>query len=368
MSRVIELYDYLHTIPELGYEEHKTAAFLADELKKAGFSVTTHVGDTTGVVGVYDSGAKGPVLALRGDIDALGHIVDGKLCAMHTCGHDAHSSMVLAAAEELVKTGAISKGKLKIIFQPAEEIGTGALAMINGGAIEDVDMIFGLHLRPIEETTMGKATPALYHAASERLKAVFHGVAAHGARPHLGVNAIDAAVAAITAVNAIHLNPTESYSIKATQIIADAGVTNAIPSEATVIWDVRSEFNPTMEKLLEKAKSAIIAGAATVGATVDVTNYFAIPAAEYSDEAIDVLTKAIIKVYGNEGLCPPIKTTGGEDFHYYIKEKPSIKAGYFGLGCDLTPGLHNPAMKFNKEALEQGKNVLIAASKIAMDR
>ena len=368
MSRVIELYDYLHTIPELGFEEHKTAAFLVEELKKAGFHVTTNVGGTTGVVGVYDSGVAGPTIALRADMDALGHIIEGKLCAMHTCGHDAHSAMVLTAAEEMVKTGAITKGKLKIIFQPAEEIGTGALAMIKGGAIDDVDMILGVHLRPIEETTMGKATPALYHSASERLKAVFHGVSAHGARPHLGINAIDAAVAAITAVNALHLNPTETYSIKATQMIADAGVTNAIPNEATVIWDVRSEFNPTMEKLLEKAKAAIIAGAATVGATVDVTNYFGIPAAEYSDEAIEVLREAIIDVYGEEGLYPPIKTAGGEDFHYFIKEKPSIKAGYFGLGCDLTPGLHNPSMAFNKEALEQGKNILIAATKRALHR
>lgn len=101
---------------------------------------------------------------------------------------------------------------------------------------------------------------------------------------------------------------------------------------------------------------------------MDISNYFAIPAAEYADEAIDILTEAIVEVYGKEGLCPPIKIAGGEDFHYYIKEKTSIKAGYFGLGCDLTPGLHNPTMKFNKEALEQGKNVLIVATKIALNR
>lgn len=367
MSRAIELYDYLHTIPELGFQEHKTSAFLADELKKIGFAVTTNIGSATGIIGLYDSGAAGPVVALRADIDALGHMIDGKIQAMHSCGHDAHSAMVLAAAEELVKAGAIKKGKLKIIFQPAEEIGTGAIAMIKGGAIDDVDMILGVHLRPLEETTMGKATPALYHSASQRLKGVFHGVRAHGARPHLGVNAIDAAVAAITAVNAIHLNPTETYSIKATKITADSGVTNAIPSEAVVIWDVRSELNSTMETLLEKAKAAIIAGAATVGASVDVTNYDGIPAAEYSSEAIDVLSEAITAVYGTEGLCPSIKTAGGEDFHYYIKEKPSIKAGYFGLGCDLTPGLHHPEMKFNKQALEQGVNVLIHATKKALN-
>ena len=366
MSRVINLYDYLHTIPELGFQEFKTSAFLAQELKKAGFTVHTNIGGTTGLTGLYDSGVTGPTMALRADIDALGHMIDAKLCAMHTCGHDAHASMVLTAAEELIKTGAIKKGKLKIIFQPAEELGTGAITMVKGGAIEDVDMILGLHLRPLEEATMGKATPALYHSASQRLKAVFHGVSAHGARPHLGVNAIDAAVAAITAVNALHLNPTETYSIKATRMNADSGVTNAIPNEATVIWDVRSALNTTMDLLLEKAKDAIIAGASTVGATVDVSNYDAIPAAEYSDEAIELLSEAIVKVFGEEGLCPPIHTAGGEDFHYYIKEKPSIKAGYFGIGCDLTPGLHHPAMKFNKEALELGKNVLIYAAKKAL--
>jgi amidohydrolase len=274
--------------------------------------------------------------------------------------------MVLTAAEQLVQSKLIKKGKLKIIFQPAEEIGTGALAMIKGGAIEDVDMILGVHLRPIEELKMGQATPALYHCASQRLKGVFHGVQAHAARPHLGVNAINAAVEAITAVNAIHLNPNDAYSIKATQFISDSGVTNAIPAEATVIWDVRSEQNSTMIKLLEKAKTAITAGAATVGATVDASNYNGIPAAEYSDEAIELLSEAITAVYGPGGLHEPIKTVGGEDFHYYIKEKPSIKAGYFGLGCDLTPGLHSPEMRFNKAALEKGKDVLIYAVKKAL--
>ncbi len=363
MSRVLDLYDFLHTIPELGFQEYKTAAFLAEELRKSGFTVTDNVGGTTGVTGIFDSGAAGPTVALRADIDALGHKIDGKLCAIHSCGHDAHSAMVLTAAEELVKTGSVQKGKLKIIFQPAEELATGALAMIKAGVIDDVDMILGLHLRPMEETPLGQSTPALYHAASQRLKGVFHGVPAHGARPHLGVNAIDAAVAAITAVNAVRLNPNDSYSIKATRFLCDSGVTNAIPSEATVIWDVRSELNSAMVTLIEKATAAVKAGAATVGATVDVTHYEGIPAAEYTPEMVDLLSESITAVYGPEGLHAPVKTAGGEDFHFYIKEKPSIKAGYFGLGCDLTPGIHHPEMKFNKAALETGKNVLLHAAK-----
>ncbi len=362
MTRVIAVYDFLHSIPELGFQEHKTAAYLAGELRKAGFSVEENVGGT-GVVGVYDSGVAGPTLALRADMDALGHMVDGKLCAMHSCGHDAHSAMVLTAAEELVKTGSITRGKLKILFQPAEELGTGALAMIKAGVIDDVDMILGVHLRPGEEITIAQSLPALYHTASERLQGVFHGVPAHGARPHLGVNAIDAATAAIAAVNALHLNPNESYSIKATRFICDAGVTNAIPAEATVIWDVRSELNSTMVTLIEKAKAAIRAGAATVGATVDVINYQGIPAAQYTDDMIALLSESIIAVYGPEGWHEPVKTAGGEDFHFFIKEKPSIKAGYFGLGCDLTPGIHHPDMQFNKNALENGKNVFVYAAR-----
>jgi amidohydrolase len=326
-----------------------------------------HMGGTTGVVGEYDSGVDGPTLALRADIDALGHMVKGKLCAMHTCGHDAHSAMVLTAAEELVKSGSIQQGQLKIIFQPAEELGTGALAMIKAGAIDDVDMIIGVHLRPGEEVTMAQSVPALYHAAAERLQGVFHGVPAHGARPHLGVNAIDAAAAAITAVNALHLNPNESYSIKATRFACDAGVTNAIPAEATVVWDVRSELNSTMGNLINKAKSAVKAGAETVGATVELTNYQSIPAAEYTDDMINLLSEAITTVYGPEGLHESVKTAGGEDFHFYIKEKPSIKAGYFGLGCDLTPGIHHPDMKFNKNALEKGKDVLVYAVRKALN-
>ncbi|MDU2065107.1 MAG: amidohydrolase [Sporomusaceae bacterium] len=363
MENVIKLYDSLHTMPELGFQEYKTAAFLADKLKQAGFVVTEGVNHTTGLVGEYDSGVPGPTLALRADMDALGHKINGVLCAIHSCGHDAHCAMVLAAAQELIQTNSIQQGKLKILFQPAEELGTGALAMIEGGAIDDVDMILGLHLRQIEDLTIKQSVPALYHAASERLEAIFHGVPAHGSRPHLGVNALDAAAAAIMAVNAIHMNPVESYSIKATRLNCDSGVTNAIPSEATVTWDVRSERNGTMQALLEKAKQAIHAAAATVGATASVTNYNGIPAAEYTDDMVALLAEAITAVYGPSGLHEPLKTTGGEDFHFYIKKKPSLKAGYFALGCDLTPGIHHPDMTFKKEALPTGQAILVYAAR-----
>lgn len=363
MSRVLDLYHALHCIPELGMQEFKTSAYLADRLEKAGYTVTRNIDGKTGIVGSYDTGTPGPVLALRADMDALGHMIDGKLCARHTCGHDAHASMVLTAAENLITAKVLKKGKLKILFQPAEELGTGALSLLAGGALDDVDMVLGLHLRPQEEAKLGEATPAMYHAASQRLKAVIHGVRAHGARPHLGVNAIDAAALAIMSVNTIYMNPTESYSIKATQFECNSGVTNAIPDEATIIWDVRAERNSVMDKLIKKAKKSITGAVESMGAAADVEWYNLVPAAEYTDNALTLLTEAITAVLGKAGLRAPGKTAGGEDFHNFILAKPTISAGYFGLGCNLLPGLHHPDMHFDTSALENGVKILEYAAK-----
>lgn len=361
MSHVLKHYDYLHTIPELGFEELKTSAYLAQKLKEAGYQVTEKVNNTTGIIAELDSGKPGPTLALRADMDALGHMIDGKHCARHTCGHDAHASMVLAVAEELIAQGIVQKGKLRIIFQPAEELGTGALAMIEGGAIDGVDMLIGLHLRPIEECALGQAIPAVYYSASATIEAQIKGIPAHGARPHLGINAIDAATCAINAVNTIHMTPGVSYSIKATKFICDAGVTNAIPADATVYWDSRAQFNKTMDSLKEKAYKAIEHGVASVGATVKMRLDKDIPAAELDDEMTQLLAESIKEVLGEGGLKAPLTTPGGEDFFFYTRHNPKLKAGFMGLGVDLKPGLHHPNMHFDTSALENGVSILKAS-------
>jgi len=358
LSNVLKHYGYLHTIPELGLQEVKTSAYLAEKLEKAGFTVTTNVAGATGIIGVYDSGIEGPTLALRADMDALGHIIDGVLCARHTCGHDSHSSMLLSAAEELISEKAIKKGKLKILFQPAEEIGAGALTMIEGGAIDDVDIILGLHIRPEEECTKGHAIPAMLYSAACTMETTIKGKPAHGARPHLGINTIDAAAAAITAVNAIHLNPTLTYSAKATRFLCDSGVTNAIPAEAHVVWDLRAAKNDTMTELQEKITSAVTAGVATVGATIDIKFIKQMYAAELDDEVTSLLADSITEVMGKDALLPPFQTAGSEDFFHYTHHKPSLKAGFFGLGVNATPGLHHPDMHFDTDALETGVDIL----------
>lgn len=123
LSHIKDTWAALHETPEVGFQEVKTAAFLAARLQAAGYQVQTGVGGTTGVIGTLASGGPGPVVALRADMDALAHTVDGKECAIHSCGHDAHSAMVLTVAEEAARLG-LASGTLKIIFQPAEEVWT----------------------------------------------------------------------------------------------------------------------------------------------------------------------------------------------------------------------------------------------------
>lgn len=356
MSKVKEHFGVLHEMPEVGHKEYNTAAYLAAKLTSAGYSVSTGVGGT-GVVGIIDGQQAGPVVVIRADMDALSHLIDGQECAIHSCGHDAHSAMVLAMAEEIAARG-IGKGRLKILFQPAEETLGGALSVIEAGVIDDGDIILGIHLRPAQEAKSGQATPALYHGSSYIIEATLEGVAAHGARPHLGVNVIDAAAAVVNAVNAIHMNPVVPCTVKVTKLQAGGGAVNAIPDRAELALDVRSQDNGLMEELIKKTSRAIEMAAETVGAKAIVTVKGGVPAAEYHPEIIALLEEAIVHTLGREGLLAPITTPGGEDFHFFVKHKPTIKAGYIGLGCNLTPGLHHPQMSFDKEALQAGVDIL----------
>ena len=356
-NKVLDTYHVLHAMPEVGFQEHKTAAYLADELKAAGFSVKTGLGGT-GIVGSLDSGKPGPVVMLRADMDALSHTVNGVEKIVHSCGHDAHSAMVLTAAKILIKAG-IPCGQLKILFQPAEEKLTGALSVIEAGALDGVDIIFGLHLRPIQEARTGQATPALQHGASYIVEATIEGLTAHGARPHLGVNAIDAATAVVNAVNAIRINPVVPCTVKTTKLQAGGATLNAIPDLAEMAFDLRAQQNDIMDELIGKVSQAVENAAASVGAKGTVKVKGGCPAAEYNDDMITIAREAIQSVLGAEGVLDPIVSPGGEDFHFFVKKYPHIKAGYIGLGCDLKPGLHHPGMSFDLSALPNGVKILV---------
>lgn len=362
-DNIFDTFNELHSFPELGYEEEKTAGKLADILEAEGFSVERRVGGTTGVIGTLKGSAPGPVFALRADMDALpidedsGHPFSSQnRGVMHACGHDAHSTIVLFAALIAARAG-VAMGTLKAVFQPAEELLTGALSMLKSGLLADVDEMAGLHLRPIQEARLGEASPALMHGSSYVVNIAVEGQSAHGARPHLGINAVDGAAAIVNAINAIRVDARVSHSFKTTSIIAGGKASNIIPDSAKMVVDVRAQTNETMKEILEKIEQAAVYGAKSVGATASVESMKGVPAAEYNPGLTEEMRLAIEDVLGSS--LPPIVSPGGEDFHFFATEG-KIKTAYMALGADLEPGLHSEKMRFNPEALITGTKILCA--------
>ncbi len=352
---VESLFQHLHANPELSWKEFLTTAYLKDFLTREGFHVTTF-NDSTGLVVTVGSGK--PCVGLRTDMDALWQEVDGEFKANHSCGHDAHMTMAVGTLLLLKQLGVPKQGTLKVLFQPAEEQGTGALSYIDKGLVDDIDYLYGVHLRPIQEIRNGFAAPAILHGAAKLISGKIHGVEAHGARPHLGVNAIEVGAQIVQAVQAIYLDPMMSYSAKLTKFQAGGQSTNIIPGNAEFSMDVRAQSNAAMNELIAKVEHAISSVAALNNITIDFQIDTEIAAAEVDDSAVELMKVAIIDTIGQNYYVPPIVTPGGEDFHFYTLKRPSIKATMLGLGCDLTPGLHHPTMTFNQESMLIGIEIL----------
>lgn len=349
---VEDMYDTLHKIPEKGFLEFQTSALLADKLREFGYEVTDHVGGKTGVIGVLDSRMPGPVLGLRADMDGLEYVIEGEKVVRHTCGHDAHSAMLITAAKAIAERG-IKRGKLAVIFQPAEEKLYGALSMLDAGVLDGIEELVGMHVRPVDDTCLGKATPDMWHSASCITTVKVKGVSAHGARPHLGVNAVDVVHSIIGAVNSIRENPGVPHSIKVTNVTVGGDTYNAIPDEAFLALDIRSQTNEVMEDMISKVNRILDGITLAYGASYEILSQGGVPAAEYDPDMIAVAEKAIEEVLGEGASIGTLYNPGGEDFHF-MTQRLKCKSTYIGLGADAAPGLHHRDMHLNKEALIYG--------------
>ncbi|MFX0560310.1 M20 peptidase aminoacylase family protein [Tepidibacillus infernus] len=361
-EKMMENFLHLHTHPELSWQEVNTTQFLKERLQALGLETITFE-DTTGVIGIWDNIHTDHKLtvALRSDMDALWQEVDGKWCANHSCGHDAHMAMVLGALEILKVVGFQPKGKFKLIFQPAEEKGTGALKMIEKGVVDDVDYLYGVHLRPIQELPFGKVSSAIYNGAALLVKGEIHGKAAHGARPHLGVNVIDVASHFIHGLHTIYTDPMVPATVKMTRLNAGGENVNIIPDFAEFALDLRAQTNQVLDELYQKIESLSQNISTMYGAKIKLLPSNKIAAAEVNEEAKKIMSETIKKTLGSENAVNGIVTPGGEDFHFYTLERPTIKATMLGVGCDLEPGLHHPNMTFNHQAIFLGAEILAQA-------
>jgi amidohydrolase len=353
-------YHYLHSKAEISWKEVETTQYLCSQLDQLGIRYETFP-DHTGLVGYWGNQEEGPTIGLRADMDALYQRVDGEWRANHSCGHDAHMTMVLHAITCLKNLGFNPKGLVKIIFQPAEETGMGAKAIIEKSIIKDVDYLLGIHLRPIQEMKFGYASPGIYHGATTLLKGEVRGLQAHGSRPNLGINVVDSLGSIIQAVNAVKIDPTVSASAKVTTVKAGGDNINIIPDYAEFGIDVRAERNEIMKDLLKRIERAVIAAGSANGAEVKLESLASMVAAEASVEMEAIVKEAIVEALGDDKLVLPPVTPGGEDFHFYKTTYPDMKATMVGLGSNLAPGLHHPHMSFELDSLLNGVKILSLA-------
>lgn len=361
---ILDAFYHLHENPEISWEEVNTTAYIMDLLEKQGVRVRTF-SNATGVVGEIGEGK--PVVAVRADIDALWQEVDGEFRANHSCGHDAHMAMVLGTMYVLSSLAERPQGTIRFIFQPAEEKGNGALRFVEEGVVDDVDYLFGVHLRPMQEMSLGKATPVIVHGSARLIGGKINGDDLHGARPHLGANAIEVGAMLVNMLNGIHLDSMTPYTAKMTSFHAGGSSQNIIPGNATFSLDLRAQSNESMDQLVSKIEKQVQTLQELYQVTIELEETAYIAAAVVNEEATELMEKAIIDVLGTENTEKPLVTTGGDDFHFYTIKRPQLKATMLGLGCNLAPGLHHPKMQFDHEALFDGTEILVKAVLVALE-
>ncbi|PTX61300.1 amidohydrolase [Melghirimyces profundicolus] len=355
-NEILQTWRKLHSLAEPSWKEKETSGFIREKLRDQGLPVQTyenHFGLTAEI-----KGRKPDVIALRADLDALVQEVNGTLRPNHSCGHDAHSTMVLHTALHLARCAGRLNHTIRFIFQPAEEKGQGALQMMKDRALDDVKLLVGIHLRPRSEIPFRQAAPVIIHGSAANLTGVIKGTPAHASRPEDGNNAIEAAACLIQTIRGIRLKSSHSHSVKITELHSGGNATNIIPDTARFTFDMRADTNEAMEELMEKALQAVEKTAEWTGTAIHSKVEDFLPAASFHPKAVDVAKNAIVSTLGEQNLVPVCRSPGGEDFHFYALKNPHIASTMIGLGCDLQPGLHHPDMTFNQEALTDGTEIL----------
>ncbi len=352
----------LHRHPELGFEERATAALVTEALE--GLGLTVHGGfGGTGLVASLTVGDGPGVIGLRADMDALAmtetgtpaHVSQRAGC-MHGCGHDGHMAMLLGAAKQLVAQRDFN-GTVRFIFQPAEEHGRGAKAMMADGLFDrfPVDAIFGLHNMPGLPLGHIAARAGGIMAAEDNFEIRILGRGGHAARPHMGVDPLVVAAQIILGLQTLvsrSVDPSDAAVVSCTEIESD-GIRNAIPSTVVLKGDTRS-YDPAVQDLLEQRMRTLCAGiAAAQGAEVVVTytHEFA-PTVNWPEQTAQALAaaEAVIGPARLDRAVAPMMIS--EDFGAFLETVPGAFV-FLGAGEGALP-LHNSAYDFNDALLPIG--------------
>lgn len=386
-ARVIEWRRHLHQNPELSNRETQTAAYVAEHLKKLGLKVQTGVAHT-GVVALLETGKRGPVIALRADMDALPVTERNSLPfaskvkttfngqetgVMHACGHDSHVAILMGVAEILVNHKADLKGTIKFIFQPAEEgapVGEegGASMMVKEGVLQNpkVEAIFGLHISSV--TPLGKLTykPGGMMAAADTYSVKILGRQAHGSTPWMSIDPIVVSAQIINGLQTIISRQTELTKEAAVITVGriQSGIReNIIPEEAFFAGTIRTLDTDMQDKIHEKIKLTATKIAESAGAKAEVTIRRGTPVT-YNDPALtQKMIPSLQKAAGANNTYEINAITGAEDFAFYQKEIPGF---FFFLGAmppdtdpAKVPSHHTPDFMIDETAFVTGVKAML---------
>ncbi len=379
INRIADFHDemsvwrrHLHANPELSYQEHQTANFVADKLRSFGIEVSEGIGGT-GVVGVlYGDRTSERSIGLRADMDALAIEERNEFKhrslnkgVMHACGHDGHTTMLLGAARYLAETRNFS-GRVVFIFQPAEEMGGvdgGAARMIREGLFDSFhcDQIYGLHNWPGMDvgTFAVKAGPMMASGDSFEIEVTSTGM--HAAQPHKGADVVLTAghiVVALQQISARNTDPLDALVVSATQIHGGHAY-NVLPNTVTIRGTIRA-FSPKARAAAEPALRRVVDGIAlSTGAQCTVTYAQQYPTLVNSNSAAQSAQAAGLSVFNKVETNPP-QTMIVEDFAFMLEDRPGCY-GWIGNGPDDNGQiLHSAWFDFNDEALPYGASYFAA--------
>jgi amidohydrolase len=371
VADVIAIRRDLHQHPELGFEERRTAAFVAGRLRALGFEVTEEIG-VTGVVGVMRGARPGKTIMLRADMDALPIEEENAVAyasqtrgTMHACGHDGHVAMLLGAAALIARRRDELAGTVVLCFQPAEEGRGGAKAMVDAGVLErfGVERAYGLHLASAFPTGIVGLREGPFYASSDSIEITIEGMGGHGAAPHLSVDPIYVAGAFIVAVQQVvsrQIDPLAPAVVTIGAVHAGT-IHNVIPSRATLLGTVRAFDADVRAKMAERIERVLRGVCESSGATYAFEYLRRYPVTSNDAEQTRYVRALAEREIGERRVMEAPRLMGAEDFSFFAERVPAC---FYSVGCNGGPASafphHHAKFDIDERALETGVRMMAA--------
>ena len=368
----------LHANPELSFEEHRTAELVAARCEQLGFRVRTGVGGTTGVIADLDGAGSGPTVMLRADTDALPILergdhrpaVSARDGVMHACGHDGHVAIALGAAAVLAGLRESWSGRVRMCFQPAEEVAGGALPMIADGADQGVDRVLGIHLWSPLQVGRVAVTPGPIFGSADTWYLTVRGQGGHGGMPHTSVDPITAAAAVVGALQTIVSRETSPFEPAVVTVgrISGGMAFNVIAESVRLEGTVRALVESERQRIIDRIEEIAVAVARAHRCEAVFERGPGCPPVVSDAGVAAMVRRAAIETVGEERVDVAHPITVGDDVACFLDRHPGC---YFLVGAGdaarrpVAPH-HHPEFDIDEGCLPVGVETLSRAALLAL--